>query len=151
MRDVRRVGTARPCQQRGVGLIEVLVAVLVLSFGLLGLAGLQLRTLRNNESSLERGMAIVQTHAIADAMRADRTNALNGKFDIDFTANLPTGTSFAESAIKTWRGNLVTALGANATGSVDCDGAFCTIIVQWDDTRGSGGEKEFQVTTEVEL
>ncbi len=31
-------------------------------------------------------MAIVQTHAIADAMRADRTNAMNGKFDIDFTA-----------------------------------------------------------------
>ena len=35
-------------RQRGVTLIEVLVALLILSFGLLGLAGLQGISLRNN-------------------------------------------------------------------------------------------------------
>ena len=73
-------------KQRGVGLIEILVAVLVLSIGLLGLAGLQLRTLRNNQSALERGIAVVETHALADALRADRTNARNGLFNLTLAA-----------------------------------------------------------------
>ena len=72
--------------QRGVGIIEILVAVLVLSIGLLGLAGLQMRTLRDNESALERGVAVFETHAIADAMRADRVNAIDHSFDIALTA-----------------------------------------------------------------
>ena len=47
-------GSARH-SQRGVGLIEVLIAVLVLSFGMLGMVGLQTWSLRNNQSALERG------------------------------------------------------------------------------------------------
>src|SRR5690349_11510858 len=83
--------------QRGVGLIEVLVAVVVLAIGLLGVAGLQLRTLRDNESAYERGMAVVETHSIVDAMRADRTNAINGLFNIALTDPTPTGTTFAQT------------------------------------------------------
>ncbi len=64
--------------QRGVGLIEVLISLLVLSIGMLGLAGLQLFSLRNNQGAMERSMAVVETHSIADAMRADRVNALAG-------------------------------------------------------------------------
>lgn len=151
MTSRNRIGTAQPFQQRGVGLIEVLIAVLVLSFGLLGLAGLQMRTLRNNESSLERGMAVIEMHAIADAMRADRTNAINEKYNIAATAESPTGSTFAATAIRTWRSNLIASLGEEATGSVACSGAFCTITVRWNDSRASGGSEAYSVSTEVEL
>ena len=77
--------------QRGVGIVEILVAVLVLSIGLLGLAGLQMRTLRNNESALERGVAVFETHAIVDAMRADRANAIASTYNITLAAAAPTG------------------------------------------------------------
>jgi type IV pilus assembly protein PilV len=137
--------------QSGVGLIEVLVAVLVLSIGLLGLAGLQVRTLRNNQSALERGVAVIETHAIADAMRADRINASNGLFDITLAAGAPSGTTFADTVLASWRSNLINALGADATGSVDCDGFMCTIIVQWDDTRASAGIAAQQLRTQVQL
>jgi len=139
-------------KQRGVGLIEILVAVLVLSIGLLGLAGLQLRTLRNNQSALERGMAVVETHALADALRADRTNARNGLFNLALTDPKPVSpTTFRGKALLAWRNNLEAALGAGATGSVNCNGTACVIVVQWDDTRASGGTATYNVSTEVQI
>jgi type IV pilus assembly protein PilV len=147
--NYRRAST--PNRQRGVGIVEILVAVLVLSIGLLGLAGLQLRTLRNNQSALERGVAVVETHAIADAMRADRTNATNGLFDLDLGDADPAGTTFAEVVLAGWRENLRATLGDEATGQVDCNGALCEIIVQWNDERATEGEAEQQLVTWVQL
>jgi len=143
--------------QRGVGLVEVMVAVLVLSVGLLGLAGLQVRTLRNSQSALERGVAVVESHAIADAMRADRDNAIDGDFDLALTAAAPTGTAFAEVVLAAWRANLIASLGTDATGSVDCNGADCLIVIQWNDSRGTQSgdtavaSETQQLTTQVQL
>src|SRR3970040_1926224 len=45
-------------RQRGAGLIEVMVAVVVLAVGLLGIAGLQLASLQNNHSAALRSQAV---------------------------------------------------------------------------------------------
>jgi len=137
--------------QRGVGIVEILVAVLVLSIGLLGLAGLQMRTLRNSESALERGVAVFETHAIVDAMRADRTNAIANAYNIALATAAPTGTTFRERALAAWRSNLTESLGSGATGSVSCNGPLCTIVVRWDDSRVNGGSTTYDVTTQVQL
>jgi type IV pilus assembly protein PilV len=137
--------------QRGVGLIEVLVAVMVLSIGLLGLAGLQVRTLRNNQSAMQRGMAVIETHAIVDAMRADRERARQGLFDLAFAAADPTGTTFREQALARWRENIRTALGTDATGQVDCTTFDCTVIVRWNDSRGTDGLTSQELRTDVRL
>lgn len=140
--------------QRGVGLIEVLIAVLVLSFGMLGLVGLQTLSLRNNQSALERGMATVQTHSIADAMRADRLAVLAGDYDIAIDDETPTGTTYRDVAIRTWRNALAQALNPTANGAIDCGAvadSICTITVQWNDSRAGGGSATQQVVTEVEL
>jgi type IV pilus assembly protein PilV len=52
-------------------MLEVLVIILVLSFGLLGVAGLQARTATYKINSWARSAASVQLSAIADAMRAN--------------------------------------------------------------------------------
>lgn len=148
-RKIRRHPASRA--QRGVGIIEVLIALLILSIGLLGMAALQVRTMRNNQSALERSMAVAETHAIADAMRADRTNAINGRFDIAIDDDAPSGTTFRETVLAAWRENLVNALGEDATGSVDCNGPLCEIVIQWNDSRGAEGEEEHQITTWVQL
>src|SRR3546814_19309439 len=70
-------------RQRGVGMIEVLVSVLVLSVGLLGIALVQTRALANNTSSMGRSLATVATYTILDAIRADRAN-LAAYSDISF-------------------------------------------------------------------
>lgn len=148
MTRTTRANTAR---QRGVGLIEVLITALILSIGLLGMAALQMRTMRNNESALERSTAVAETHAIADAMRADRVNAVNGLFNIALTDAAPTGTTFREVVLSNWRSNLVNSLGADATGSVACNGALCTIVIQWNDSRGTAGLGQLNITTQVQL
>jgi type IV pilus assembly protein PilV len=123
--------------ERGVGLIEVLIALLVLSFGMLGMAGLQMWSLRYNQSAMQRGMAVVETHTIADAMRADRAAARRSEFNISLDVEPPSGNTFAQVAVRTWRQSLTAALGAGATGEVDCDDSLCTIRVRWDDSRGT--------------
>jgi type IV pilus assembly protein PilV len=137
--------------QRGVGLIEVLVAVLILSIGLLGLAGLQMRTLRDNQSALDRSVAVVETHAIADAMRADRAVAEADGYDIALGAAAPTGATFRDTVLQEWLVNLESSLGTGAEGSVDCDGPSCTIVIQWDDSRASDGSSTQSLTTQVYL
>lgn len=137
--------------QRGVGLIEVLIAVLVLSFGMLGMVGLQTWSLRNNQSALERGMASVQTHSIVDAMRADRQAAITGAFDIAIDAAAPTGSSYPEEAIAAWRAALMEALNDTATGAIDCDTAACEITVRWNDARAQGGSTTQMIVTEIQL
>ncbi len=57
-------------QQQGFTLIEVLVAVVVLSIGLLGLAGLQTTGLRNNQSAYYASQAAIYANDIFERMRA---------------------------------------------------------------------------------
>ena len=136
--------------QRGLSLLEVLIAVIILALGLLGLAGLQMNALRNNQSSMERSMAVVESYSIIDAMRVDRINAVNGAFNVEIDGS-PSGGTFAGNELVKWRARLVQLLGTGASGAVACNGANCTITVQWDDSRGASGSAQQQITTQVRL
>lgn len=57
--------------QSGFTLLEVMVAFVVLSLGLLGLAGLQAASLRNNQTAYYRGIATQQAYDMADRIRAN--------------------------------------------------------------------------------
>jgi type IV pilus assembly protein PilV len=56
---------------RGFTLLEVLIVLIVLSFGLLGVASLQANTAKFKINSWARSAASVQFSALADAMRAN--------------------------------------------------------------------------------
>lgn len=73
---------------RGFTLVEVLVAVLVLSIGLLGLAGLQANGLKNNNGAYLRSQANLLAYGIIDRMRANRAAALStgNPYQIDYVA-----------------------------------------------------------------
>lgn len=64
---------AHTSSNRGFTLIEVLVALVVLSIGLLGLAALQLTSLQFNTNSDLRTQATVAAYDIIDRMRSNRT------------------------------------------------------------------------------
>lgn len=62
-------------RERGTSLIEVLVTILVLSFGLLGLAGLQSRMLLSEEESYQRAQALILLDDMASRINVNRSMA----------------------------------------------------------------------------
>src|SRR4051794_5784807 len=62
-------------QQHGVTLIEVLVTIVILAFGLMGLAGLQSKLDLGMIESYQRAQAIVLLTNLAERVTANRANA----------------------------------------------------------------------------
>lgn len=136
--------------QRGVGLIEVLIAVLVLAIGLLGIAALQATTLRAGQSSFERSQAVIQTYTILDRMRANVAQARIGAYDIPKTCDVPDAGGLVATDLHDWIQGLRDNLGAGACGAIACTGINCNITVWWDDSR-AGGKTDEPVITSTRL
>lgn len=62
-------------------MLEVLIAVVILSIGLLGVAGLQALGLRNNQDAYMRSQAAILAMDIAERMRANMTGVQASEYD----------------------------------------------------------------------
>lgn len=71
----------RSNHERGFSLLEVLIALLVLSVGLLGIAGLQTVSLRFNHQSYERSQATLLISEIIEKISANPVATRAGTFD----------------------------------------------------------------------
>jgi type IV pilus assembly protein PilV len=152
-----RRGTAHA--QLGVGLIEVLVAVLIISIAFLGIAALQAMSLSTNNSAMSRSMATMASYSIMDAMRADLGNAQNLAYNTSkpITADkCPDGTgSMAADQLNQWCKQLGQNLGevATTTGAILCSkSGDCTVTITFDDLgKGADGAKKQTVVTKAIL
>lgn len=66
----------------GFTLIEVLIAIVIFSIGLLGIAGLQIAGMRFTHGSQLRSVATLQANSMADLMRANAFGVRNGCYDV---------------------------------------------------------------------
>jgi type IV pilus assembly protein PilV len=131
---------SKTSSQRGMTLIEILVAIVVLSIGLVGLAGLQLKGLQVNQGSTLRSQAAILTEELAELLRADRTNAAGGAYTFTGTGATP------PAALAEWWLRVQQLPGGNATILAPVLGAANSvsipISVQWVDSRAKGGAGE---------
>ncbi|HEX5339302.1 MAG TPA: type IV pilus modification protein PilV [Gammaproteobacteria bacterium] len=138
----------------GFTLIEVLVALVILSVGLLGIAGMITTALRTNDGAYLRTEANIMAYNILDRMRTNRDSATQGVYDSSMgTASdiTPTPTSCLGSTanctaakmaawdVYEWKqelaANLPSGEGSIVT-SLDANGVVnATITVQWDAAR----------------
>lgn len=147
-----RQGFRSPRRVAGIGMIEVLIAIVILAFGLLGIAALQTTTLRSSQSSMQRSQATIQTYAILDAMRANREAARIGDYNLTtMTCKAPDRGSLAMNDLADWIGSLKRTLGESACAQVVCGSVECKISVQWDDARAEkvGSEQTLKTVETV--
>ena len=70
-RNVRKTPTGLRKRVRGVSMIELLVAVLVMGIGVLGITALQMVSLQNNRAALYRAEAVQLAYDMMDRIRAN--------------------------------------------------------------------------------
>lgn len=102
-------------RQQGFSMVEILVAVVILGVGLLGLAGLQTASLKNNDDAYLRSQATILAYSMLDHMRANYAATANDDYDIDFSDSAPSqnciasGCNYAQLAksdLEQWLGQL---------------------------------------------
>lgn len=163
-------------KQWGVSLIEVMVAVLVLSIGVIGMAGMQVQALQASNDSSQRTTALMLARSIVGQMRSnvdamnDYANAYEG---IDCDAAAPqscsgakcsTGQLAAYDAYSLMCGNggaVKSAMAehlASPTVDVACDPAPCnflqselTLTVQWVVRQSESDAASADLTQQVVL
>lgn len=157
---------SRRKSSNGASLIEILVALLVLSFGVLGMAAMQIRAVKGNHSAMQRTQAVMLSYYIMDAMRVDASNARGLNYNTGGTYDTATGkisdpvcdatsygtpTTLQDVNRQHWIQSLKTGVGAagdsTTCGAILCDAnGVCRVQIFWDDSR-IGGLSEQMVET----
>ena len=140
--------TFKPKNETGYALLEILIAALVISFGLLGLAGLQAIGLRNNHSAYLASVATQLTYDMADRIRANK-----GFIYASATAATHSGClsgctpqQIAEDDLLQWSQSVAAALPGGTTASPAYSNGIYTLTVTWNDDRAGGATTSFQTT-----
>lgn len=131
--------------QRGVSLIESMIALLVISIGLLGIAALQITAMGQNTSALHHSQAVWIAYNMSDRIRAnisqfgnyDGIDTNNG-YSQDCLTLSCTNAEMLTADAQDWSamvGNLPTGRGIIAT---PVSANELNITVMWDD-EGAGG------------
>ena len=117
-------------------MLEVLVAIVVLSLGMLGLAALQGVTLKNNSNANLRSQAVIQAYDILDRMRANSANKAD--YAITLTDPAPTTPStLPQNDQSQWLANLEATL-PSGDGGITVNGDEVEITIQWSERVGAG-------------
>lgn len=141
-------------RQSGFTLLEVLVAILVLSIGLLGLAGLMASSIRNNHSAYQRTQATWLAYDMIDRMRVNRANAITSanNYNIAIGTASSSSSGLAGTDVTDWKTTLANALPAgDGSVAVNSTSRAVTVIVQWNDSRGTGGNNAQQLRVDTQL
>ena len=154
----------RSARGRGFSLLEVLIALLIFSLGLLGLAGLMVVSVKTNHSAYLRTQASFLAQSMADRMRANigQINDYAGDYDSSTTGGdtcedsscTPDELVARDKAV--WSQQLVDSL-PNPDATIACNGAplgtaihlgaapyngLCTFTINWSeatlDRNGAG-------------
>ncbi len=117
--------------RRGISLIEVMVVLVLFSFGLLGLVGLQAKALQVSVNAEDSTRAALLASELATAMWTNNT------------ANLPA------AAITAWQTRVANATAAGlpgGTGAVAVTGNVARITITWVPTGTPAGTENRYIT-----
>jgi type IV pilus assembly protein PilV len=155
-----------PSSQRGVTLIEVLVAMLVFSLGLIGAAALMAMAARSNHAAYLRTQVTFLAQNMAERMRANLIGVWNGDYNGSYpdasAQDCTAGCTPRQLALRDrqrWSSQLRAFLPPGAKAGIQCDrsglsqaptggqillrppfGGNCSMTVTWAERRSSDSE-----------
>ena len=129
-------------RQQGLTLIESMVTLLVISVGLLGIAGLHLTSMQQNSSALHHSKAVWAGYNMADRIRANITrfgdyagiDTVNGYSQDCGSGNCTTG-QLVTSDAEQWARKVRELPGGR--GMITGNATRLVVTVMWDD-EGTG-------------
>ncbi len=140
-----------PGNEQGFTLVEILVAVLILSLGVVGLIGMESLALKSNLSAYHRSQATLLAYELADKMRSNPAGVAGN----EYIAAFPNGAShavacvsysgavsgsgcspqqLAERDIYEWTSS-ITGILPGGVGALTASAGIQTIAIRWDDNR----------------
>lgn len=115
--------------QKGFTLIESMIAIVVFSFGLLGVAGLMVNSVKINHNAYMRSQAIFLISSAIDMMHRNTQAVWNEKYNGEYSGSEDTSDlcreiecdweNLAEKDVKDWS-NMLTQILPNSTGKINC-------------------------------
>jgi len=124
--------------QAGMTLIEVLVTLVLISVGLLGVAALQLTSLKSTQESYVRSQAAMLAADMLDRMRSNQNGFLAGDYDMASDASgfdaMGAGGTLAADDIEAWQDaidRLLPGSDDDAAGRIVRDDRIVTITIRW--------------------
>lgn len=133
----------QPNSQRGFNLIEVLVATIVASIGMLGIASLQINSVNTASVAYTQTQAMSALQQMVDLLRSDTSAAKAGAYNLpsgngtnlvsfsDFTSEPSTTASIATQKTYYWLKNLEATL-PNSHVGIACDNAgMCALQIKF--------------------
>lgn len=140
----------RAARHAGMTLIEVLVTLVIISVGLLGVAALQITTVRNNQDAYVRSQAAMLASDMLDRMRANRTDTAGiskaQRYVAAIGEDAPDTPEGAEVA--NWRTVLQAQLPRGEGGiAYDVATNLVTITIQWSERAGQAADRTLTFVT----
>lgn len=125
--------------QKGSSLLEVLIAIVIISIGILSVASLQTIALKSNNGSYLRSQATFLAYDLADRIRAAPDASATGVYDDG------QGGDRAE-----WDARVTAELGSGAVGQVVRNNRQVAINIRWNNSRARiRAENDVDQTTET--
>ena len=124
-------------------MLEVMVAALVLSTGVLALALLQVAALKTSKNAYLRSQGVTLAYDMTDRMRANALAAAAGNYNLTLTGLLPTGSTTEVVDLTEWRNDVATSL-PQGLGAISFDSAhsMAIVTVEWQDSSQPAGEDQ---------
>lgn len=128
--------------QQGLGFVEILITIVLVSIGILGVAGLHMTSLKHSQNSYMQTVAMLQAYDMADRIRANSEGAYQGAYnnitsapdDPQCISTACDSEELAEYDAFDWNSDNAYLLPLGA-GTVTGNSTEFTITVRWDGNR----------------
>lgn len=125
--------------QKGVGLIEVILALLVFAICSLSMGNLTVTSISSSTTAEMHGTVNNLAYEMLELLKADRVRAVNNGYDIKFEELVPPAADIGivSNLVVEWRSRVETGL-PDGAGEIECDTSGCLVSLRWREVALNG-------------